>query len=145
MSAVTVPNLDLRRKLCPRIIPIAVGTIVILGALFNAAVGALSLFSPTGFLALVGERSQDLTPGVMVFAGYAAARELAIAAALLVLLAVRATPALVGVLVFAALANVFDTAGALLAGRWVQLPGAVIFSVAYASAAIWFSRNHRLG
>jgi hypothetical protein len=145
MSAVIVSNVDSRPNPRPRIIAIAVGAIVILGALFNAAVGALSLLSPTGFLGLVGERSQDLTPGVIVFAAYAGARELAIAAALLVLLALRARPALVGVLFFAALANAFDAAGALLAGRWVQLPGAVIFSVAYASAAMWFSRNQHVG
>src|SRR5215469_13549584 len=115
MSAVISSNVDLRAGRRPRIIAIGVGAIVILGALFNAAVGALSLLNPSGFLAMVGGGDQDLTPGVTVFAGYAGARELAIAVALLVLVALRAGPALVGVLVIAGLANAIDVIGAILA------------------------------
>jgi hypothetical protein len=111
----------------------------------DVPVGALSLLSPAGFLALVGEGRQDLSPGIVVFASYAGARELAIAVALLVLLAARAVPALVGVLVVAAVVNALDVGGAVLADRWVQVPGAVIFTIAYASAAIWLSRSEHPG
>ena len=142
MSAMILPNV--RPGPRARIIAVGVGAIVMLGALFNGVVGALSLLNPRGFLALVGEGNQALSPGAFVFAGYAGSRELAIAAALLVLLAARATPALVGVLMVAALANAIDVVGAVLAGRLLQLPGALIFTIAYAAAAIWFSRNQHM-
>jgi hypothetical protein len=140
MSTAILPSVDTQSSWRERIVSTLVGAVVILGAVFNGAVGALSLLSPTTFLAVIGQSTPELTPGVLAFAGYAGARELAIAVGLVVLLAVRATPALAGVLVVAALANAIDAAGAVTAQRWVQLPGAVVFALAYASAAIWFWR-----
>ncbi len=140
LSTATVTNVDSGSNPRDRIVSTVVGAIVILGALFNGAVGALSLLSPASFLATVGHAAQEVTPGVLLFAAYASARELAIAAALLGLLVVRAAHPLIGVLLVAALANAIDAAGAVAAQRWAQLLGAVVFGVAYACAAMWFSR-----
>lgn len=115
----------------------AAGVIVLAGALVNATVGVLSLLAPSQFLAFVGQSSQELTPAASVFAAYAGARELGVAIALLVLLAMRRVPLLAGALTVAALANLVDAALAVAAQRWVQLPGALAFTLAYAIAAVW--------
>src|SRR5579885_2450185 len=56
----------------------------------NTVFGLLSLLAPASFLALVGERSAEVSADAQIFAAYAGARELAIAGALLVLLFMRA-------------------------------------------------------
>lgn len=115
--------------------------VVIVGALFNGVVGALSLLAPGAFLAAVGQAEEVVAPSALVFAEYAGAREVAIAAALIVCAAWRLWPALAGVLIVAAAANAVDAVGALAAGRWVQLPGAVAFAAVYALAATWCARQ----
>src|SRR5689334_2353029 len=69
--------------------PWPIAAVVILGALLTGLTGILSLVAPATFLTLTGHPGEPLTTGVMVFADYAGAREIAIAAALLVLLALR--------------------------------------------------------
>ena len=127
----------------PNLGVVLVAAVVILGVLFNAAVGLLSLLAPTGFLAAVGQASPSMTPATSVFAEYAGARELAIAVALIVCAASRIAPALAGVLVVAATANTLDAVEALASGRWLQLPGALLFAMAFTGAAIWFARRTR--
>ena len=115
--------------------------IVLVGALFNAAVGILSLIAPATFLMAVGQSTPVVAASTLVFGEYAADRELAIAVALIICAAVRLTPVLAGVLVVAATANALDALGALASGRWLQLPRALLFAVAFAGAAVWYARE----
>lgn len=113
---------------------------VVLAIVTNLALGLLSLLAPASFLRLVGERGAEVSANAQIFAAYGGARELAIAVALLVLLLLRATRGLAGVMLLAALANGFDLGHALLTQRWVQVPGALIFAIIYLTAALWLFR-----
>jgi hypothetical protein len=141
MVAVVVPQVAATSERKSRLVRVVVAAIVLVGVLFNAAVGLLSLIVPSAFLGLVGETTFPVTPSAAVFAEYAGARELAIAVALAACAALRITPALAAVLGVAAIANVIDAIAAVASGRWVQLPGAVVFAVAYGSAA-WLTHNY---
>lgn len=118
-----------------------VALVVIVGALVNAAVGVLSLISPADFLALVGHRGEQVTAGTEIYAAYTGARDLAIAVALLVLLAMRSTRVLPGLMLVVASANAVDGADALVGGRWAQVPGAFAFAILFLLAAIWLFRH----
>jgi hypothetical protein len=110
---------------------------VVLAIVTSGAFGALSFVAPSAFLGIVGEPSAQLSAGVQVFAAYTGARELAIAATLLVLLVTRATRGLAAVMLLAALANGFDFVHALMTQRWVQAPGALGFAALFLAAAVW--------
>ena len=116
------------------------GAVVIVGALFNAVAGVFSLIAPGTFLTAVGQPT-PVVASASVFAEYAGARELAVALILLVCAAMRIGPVLAGVLLVAAAANALDAASALATGRWVQMPGAVVFAAAFAFAAAWYARQ----
>jgi hypothetical protein len=121
---------------------------VILAVVTSAAFGVLSLFSPSAFLAIVGEQGAQLNAGGQVFAAYTGARELAISLTLLVLLVMRASRELAAVMLLAALANAFDFGHAISSQRWFQAPGALAFAIIYLAAAVWlFNRpaRHEIG
>ena len=56
----------------------------------------------------------------------------------------RAPRGLAAVMPFAALANGFDAGHALLAQRWFQLPGALLFAIVYLAAALWLFKHYPL-
>lgn len=117
---------------------------IILAVVTSAAFGVLSFFSPSAFLAIVGEQGAQLNASAQVFAAYTGARELAIAVTLLVLLVTRASRGLAAVMLLAALANGFDFVHAVISQRWFQAPGALIFAIIYLAAAVWlFNRPSR--
>jgi hypothetical protein len=112
----------------------------------SGAFGVLSFFAPSAFLSIVGEPSAQLSAGAQVFAAYTGARELAIAATLLMLLITRATRSLAAVMLVAAFANAFDFIHALATQRWVQVPGALVFAAILLAAAVWlFTRPSQDG
>jgi Domain of unknown function (DUF4267) len=117
---------------------------VVLAVVTSAAFGVLCLFAPATFLGIVGERTVQVNAGAQVLAAYTGARELAIAITLLVLLVTRASRGLAAVMLLTALANVFDFGHAVIAQRWVQAPGALVFAIIYLAAAVWlFNRPAR--
>src|SRR5262249_37763086 len=115
--------------------------VVVLGAVVNGVVGALSLVAPGTFLGAVGHPDEPLSAGVQVFAAYTGTRDLAVALLLLVLLAARSTPRLAGVVLLVALTNPLDGLDALASQRWAQLPGALTFAVVFVTVAIWLLRR----
>ena len=139
MLAVVVPQVAANSGRKSPLVRVVLGVVVLAGILFNAAVGLLSLIVPSSFL--VGETTSPMTPSAAVFAESAGARELASAVALAACAALRITPALAAVLGVGAIANVVDAIAAVASGRWVQLPGAIVFALAYASAA-WLTHNY---
>lgn len=118
-----------------------VGLVVVLGALINALVGLLSFFAPTTFLTVIGHRGEPLTEGVRIFAAYTGARDLAVAVALAVLLAMRSRRVLPGLLATVAAANALDGVAALAFRRWAQVPGSFVFALAFVAAAIWLFKQ----
>lgn len=128
----------------PRYTPIGWGlayTAVILAVVTSAAFGALSFVALPRFLALVGAQNASVDPGTQIMAAYTGARELAIAATLVVLLLMRTRRGLAPVMLLAGLANLFDGAHALLTQRWDQAPGAIVFALIYLAAALWIYRR----
>jgi len=117
------------------------GAVVIVGALSIAVAGVLSLIAADTFLAAVGQSTPEVLASASVFAEYAGAREFAVALALTVCAAMRIGPVLAGALVVAATANALDAASAVAAGRWVQMPGAIVFAAAFAFAAAWYAKQ----
>jgi ABC-type nickel/cobalt efflux system permease component RcnA len=121
---------------------------VVLAIVTGAVFGMLSLLAPSTFLMIVGVRVVQLNEGAQLFAAYTGARELAIAVTLLVMLLTRASRGLAAVMLLTALANVFDVGHAILAQRWVQVPGALVFAIIFLAAALWlFNRpaSHAIG
>ena len=117
---------------------------VALAMVTSAVFGVLSFLSPSAFLAIVGVCTGQLTEGAQIFAAYTGAWELAIACTLLVLVLTKASRGLAAVMLLTAVANGFDAVHALLAQRWVQVPGALEFASISLAAALWlFSRPAR--
>jgi hypothetical protein len=122
-----------------------VDAVVLLGALLTGLVGVLSLVAPAAFLAVIGHQGMPVTSSGQIFAAYTGTRELAIAVALVVLLVLRSTRVLAALMVVTAGANLLDAVDALAAGRWVQVPGALVFALAFLAAAAWLAKQAREG
>ena len=115
--------------------------IAVVGALLMGAVGAISLFAPRTLLQAVGEGGQTINAGTQIFANYTGTRNLAAAAVLLILVAVRSRRVLAGLLVTVALTNLLDAITDLAAQRWPAVPGPIIFTIAYLAAALLLLRR----
>lgn len=121
---------------------------VVLALVMSAGFGVLSLVAPHLFLASVGVGSDQVGDGARVFAAYAGARELAVAATLVVLLVMRSVRGLATVMLVAAFANVFDVVHALATQDWAQLPGALAVAIIFLAAAVWLYKQpagHAIG
>lgn len=118
-------------------------TVIFIGALGMGIVGVLCLVAPPLFLATIGHRGAVLTVETQILADYTGARELALAIGLLVVLAIRSTYGLVTLLTVTSGANAIDGLGAIIAGRWVQVPGAFLITVVFLFIAIWLLRASR--
>jgi hypothetical protein len=105
--------------------------VVIVGAFLMGTGAALALVDPA---MLVGRASQ-MNSAAQVFAGYFAARNLAMAVLLLVLAIMRAGRALGHVLALVGLIQLFDCALDCLEGRWTIAPGVLILGVLFLLAA----------
>jgi hypothetical protein len=105
--------------------------VVIVGALLMGTGAVLSLVDPA---MLVGRESQ-MNGAAQVFAGYFAARNLAMAGLLLVLAIMQAGRALGHVLALVGLIQLFDCALDCLEGRWTIAPGVLVLGVLFLLAA----------
>jgi energy-coupling factor transporter transmembrane protein EcfT len=115
--------------------------VVLLGAVVNGIVGALSLVAPQAFLASVGHPNEPLTAGAQTYAAYTGTRDLAVALVLVILLAARSTRLLAGVVLLVALTNALDLLDALASQRWPQVPGAFVFALAFGLITVWLLRQ----
>lgn len=111
--------------------------VVALAVLINAIFGGLSLFAPASFLAIVGHPGEAVTSGTEIFAAYTGARDLAVAISLVVLVAMRSTRVLPGLLLVVALANALDGIDAIASGRGAQVPGALVAAILFSGAGAW--------
>jgi hypothetical protein len=109
--------------------------VTIVGSMLMAAGAIIGLVNPG---MLVGHQA-DINDAVRVFAGYFAARNLAVACLLLVLLAIRAGRALGHVTALAACIQLVDLVLDCVEGRWSIAPGVLVVGLLFFLASIKLS------
>ena len=124
MSLQTASSIPLR-------IPLWTRLIALLGALLSLAGGIISLVNP----AMLTGPHDAINNAVHVYARYTAARDLAVAALLLWLLAISARRALGQFLFLVALVQFIDTAIDCTEARWTVAPGVLILGILFILAA----------
>jgi hypothetical protein len=108
-----------------------VQVIVVLGALLTAAGAVIALIHP----AMLVSPRDEINGAVRAFAGYFAARNLGLAGALLVLLAIRARRVLGHILALVGVIQLIDGAIDCVEVRWPIVPGVFILGLVFLFAA----------
>ena len=111
--------------------------LVLLGALLTATGAVIALFHP----AMLVSPQDEINRAVHIYAGYFASRNLALAVLLVVLLSLRARRALSDLMVVVALVQVLDACMDILEGRWMIVPGVVVFGLIFLIGAARLSGN----
>ena len=115
----------------PLRIPLWTRLIALLGAFLSLAGGIISLVNPT----MLAGPHEAINNAVHVYAGYTAARDLAVAAVLLWLLAISARRALGQLMFLVALIQLIDTAIDCAEARWTVAPGVFVLGILFLFAA----------
>ena len=100
---------------------------IILGALLMAAGAMIALIHP----ALLVSPDAEIKEAARVYAGYLASRNLALAAMLLGMLAVRARSVLGSLMLLTAFIQLLDAGMDGLEGRWALVPGVLLFAMVF--------------
>jgi hypothetical protein len=109
------------------IIPLWVRAFVIVGGVLLALGGFIALINPSMLIS----PHDEITHGVKVYAGYVAARNLALGIFLPLLLALRARRALGSLMVLVGMIQMLDVIMDCIEGRWVIVPGVVVLGLLY--------------
>jgi hypothetical protein len=112
-------------------IPWWITAVVLLGALLTATGAILALVNP----AMLVSPHDEINGAVHVYAGYLAARNGALAIMLLVLFGLRARHALGNLMVLIALIQILDACIDCFEGRWMIVPGVLVFGLVFLIAA----------
>ena len=112
-------------------IPRWITAVVLLGALLTATGAILALVHP----AMLVSPHDEINAAVHVYAGYLTARNGALAFMLLVLLGLRARRALSNLMVLIALIQILDACIDCFEGRWMVVPGVLVFGLVFLIAA----------
>jgi hypothetical protein len=112
-------------------IPWWITAVVLLGALLTATGAILALVHP----AMLVSPHDEINAAVHVYAGYLAARNGALAIMLLALLGLRARRALGNLMVLIALIQILDACIDCFEGRWIIVPGVLVFGLVFLIAA----------
>ena len=126
---------DLADQPQPTRTPRWVVSVVLLTMLLTAVGGLIAQLDPTLLTA-----RQPVTDATDVYARYTAARDLALAAALLTALTLRARPALAALLALTGLIQITDITEDLSSGRILLVPGLLILATATLLAATRLAR-----
>jgi hypothetical protein len=108
-------------------LPIWLVAIVIAGAALMATGGLIALIHP----ALLVSPTAEINSATHVYAGYLVSRNLAIAAMLLATLGIRSRTALASLMTLTAFIQLLDAAMDVIEGRWVIVPGVLIFGILF--------------
>ena len=106
--------------------PLWVSIVVILGALLTLTGAVISKVDPT-----LLTNGGPVTETARVYADYLFARNLALAAMVLLLLAIRARRMLAGFMVLIALIQLIDVGDDLARGAWLLIPGLLVFAIVF--------------
>ncbi len=117
--------------------PLWLYLVVIIGALGVLSLAYSALFSPATMLT----SGQQLSDSARTWAHYSAPYIIALGAALLVPLAIRAWRVLTGILVQAAFAEVMLGIVGIATHRWDQVAADVVLIVAFLLCARWLHRS----
>jgi hypothetical protein len=107
--------------------PLWVRLIVILGALLTFVGAVIALAHP----AMLVSPHDEINRAVQIYAGYMAARNLALAFMLIALLVVGARRSLGNLMVLVGLIQLLDGCMDVYEGRWVVVPGVLIFGLIF--------------
>jgi hypothetical protein len=121
-------------------IPWWVRLIVILGAIVTAMGALIALFHP----AMLVSSHDDINGAVRIYAGYLAARNLAIALMLGGLLVIGAKRALGHLMILVVLIQMLDVCMDAVEGRWMIVPGVLLIGVLFLIAAARLCEGTRL-
>jgi hypothetical protein len=108
-------------------LPWWLSTSVILGALLMAAGGMIALIRP----AMLVSPDAEINAAARVYAGYLVSRNLALAAMLLAMLGMRARRTLSSLMVLTAFVQLLDAGMDCMEGRWVLVPGVLVFAIVF--------------
>jgi hypothetical protein len=100
---------------------------VILGALLMAAGGIIALLRP----AMLVSPGAEINSATQVYAGYLVSRNLALAAMILVMLALRVRSLLRSLMVLTAFIQLLDAGMDCMEGRWALVPGVLVFAAVF--------------
>jgi len=112
-------------------VPWWVSAIILLGALLTATGAILALIHP----AMLVSPHDEINGAVRIYAGYLAARNGALAIMLIVLLSLGARRSLGNLMVLIALIQVLDAVLDIAEGRWMIVPGVLVFGLVFLIAA----------
>ena len=101
--------------------------VVLLGALLLGAGGVIALVRP----AMLVSPRDEINAAVHIYAGYLAARNLALALLLLVALSLRARAALSTLMLLVACIQFLDAIIDVQEGRWIIIPGVVVLGLLF--------------
>ena len=107
-------------------IPLWLSIVVILGALLTATGAVISKVDPT-----ILTNGSPMTDAARVYADYMFARNLPLAAMLLILLALRARRMLAGFMVLTTLIQIVDVINDLARGDFLLVPGLLVFAIVF--------------
>jgi hypothetical protein len=111
----------------PGPMPLWVRLIVILGAMLNVLGAVIALVHP----AMLVSPRDEINRAVQIYAGYLAARNLALAFTLVALLVVGARRSLGNLMVLVGLIQLLDACMDVYEGRWAVVPGVLIFGLIF--------------
>src|SRR5450631_1064639 len=118
-------------------IPWWVRLIVILGAILTTMGAVIALVHPE----MLVSPHDEINGAVRIYAGYLAARNLALALMLAGLLVVGAKRPLSHLMVLVALIQMLDVCMDAVEGRWMVVPGVLLFGVVFLIAAARLSEG----
>lgn len=111
--------------------------IVTLGAILMGIGGVIALVKPAMLLG----PGDAITSGVRMYAGYLVSRNLALATMLLVLLFFRTRQMLRGMMLLTAVIQALDAVLDAAEGRWVIVPGVLVFAAVFLLGARFLGRE----
>lgn len=107
--------------------PVWIYLVVGLGACLMIMGAVIALVNP----AMLASGGGEINFAVHVYAGYLVARNLALAAMLMIMLGLRARAALSSLMVLTAFIQLLDAGMDSLEGRWALLPGILVFAIVF--------------
>jgi hypothetical protein len=105
--------------------------VAVLGAILMAIGGVIALIHP----AMLVSPKDEINGAVQIYAGYFAARNLALAIMLIAALSMRTKALLNHLMLFAGVIQLFDTVLDCVEGRWTILPGVIILALLFFAAS----------
>jgi len=106
--------------------------VVVMGALLTAMGGIIALVHP----AMLVSPHDEINGAVHIYAGYLAARNLALASMLVALLVLQAKRALGNLMVLVGFIQLLDACMDVVEGRWTIAPGVLVFGLVFLAAAV---------